>query len=58
MYVWEVIEMKKVWETPEVLTVVHGSPEEAVLFTCFDSIECEFEKDNGDKVSITETLLS
>ena len=58
MYVWEVIEMKKVWETPEVLTVVHGSPEEAVLLTCYDSLTCKFEGVEGGEVLITETALS
>ncbi len=35
--------MKKVWETPEVVAVVHGSPEEAVLMTCYDDLTCEFD---------------
>ena len=50
--------MKKVWETPEVLTVVHGSPEEAVLMTCFDSLTCKFEHADGGEVLVTETALS
>ncbi len=51
--------MKKVWETPELLTVVHGSPEEAVLLTCYDSLTCEFEPvGGGDKVGVVDTALS
>ena len=50
--------MKKVWETPELLTVVHGSPEEAVLMTCYDSLTCEFEMADGSTVGVVETALS
>lgn len=50
--------MKKVWETPELLTVVHGSPEEAVLLTCYDSASCEFDPVEGEAVGIVETANS
>lgn len=39
--------MKKVWEAPELLAVVHGSPEEAVLLTCYDNATCEFQMADG-----------
>ena len=42
-FIGRYMKMKKVWETPEVVAVVHGSPEEAVLMTCYDSLTCEFE---------------
>ena len=50
--------MKKVWEAPEVLAVVHGSPEEAVLLTCYDSLTCEFELAAGGEAKIEAITLS
>lgn len=50
--------MKKTWEAPQLFAVVHGSPEEAVLLTCYDSATCEYDSVSGGTVSVEVTSLS